>query len=127
MEGGTGGAAKIVRADRDDGTQHDVSVEGMKNLKLAFKEGRSGTAGNDSQLSDIAAATRLMRRSTADESVLLSSIIDEWVSTYTVSRQPEKIGVRPMAAIPRLLEVTQFKTEEVVIWEIKVAVASQTL
>jgi acetyl-CoA acyltransferase 1 len=118
---------KTIKVDKDDGIRHNASIEGMKKLKPAFKEDGSSTAGNSSQISDGAAATLLMRRSTANELGLSSSIIGKWVATQTAGCHPDEMGVGPAVAIPKLLEVTGLKTDEVGIWEINEAFASQAL
>lgn len=118
---------KVIEVDRDDGIRHNASVEGMRKLKPAFKKDGSSTAGNSSQISDGAAATLVMRRSTANELGLSSSVIGKWVATQTVGCLPDEMGVGPAVAIPALLEITGVKTEEVGIWEINEAFASQAL
>jgi acetyl-CoA acyltransferase 1 len=118
---------KVIKVDKDDGIRHDASVVGMKKLKPAFREDGSSTAGNSSQVSDGAAATLLVRRSMANELGLSSSIIGKWVATQTVGCHPDEMGVGPAVAIPKLLKVTGVRTEEVGIWEINEAFASQTL
>lgn len=118
---------KVVKVDRDDGIRQNASLEGMRKLKPAFKEDGSSTAGNSSQISDGAAATLLIRRSTAIELGLSSSILGKWVATRTIGCHPDEMGVGPAVAIPKLLDVTGLQTEEVGIWEINEAFASQAL
>ena len=118
---------KEVTIDKDDGIRHDISVEKMAKLKPAFAKDGSSTAGNSSQVSDGAAATLLLRRSTANELGLTSSIIGKWVGTQTVGCKPDEMGIGPAIAIPRLLEYTGISTEDVSIWEINEAFASQAL
>jgi acetyl-CoA acyltransferase 1 len=119
--------AKTILVDQDDGIRQNASIEGMRKLKPAFKEDGSSTAGNSSQISDGAAATLLMRRSTASELGLSSRIIGKWVATRTAGCQPDEMGVGPAVAIPKLLEATGLKMDEVGIWEINEAFASQAL
>lgn len=118
---------KVIKVDKDDGIRHNAGVEGMRKLKPAFREDGSSTAGNSSQISDGAAAALLIRRSTANELGLSSSIIGRWVATQAVGCRPDEMGVGPAVAIPKLLEVTGVKTDEVGIWEINEAFASQAL
>jgi len=99
----------------------------MAKLKPAFAEDGSSTAGNSSQISDGAAATLLMRRSTANELGLTGSIIGKWIGTQTVGCAPDEMGVGPAVAIPKLLEYTGINVEDVGIWEINEAFASQAL
>ena len=118
---------KTILVDKDDGIRHNASIEGMRKLKPAFKDNGTSTAGNSSQISDGAAATLLMRRSTASDLGLSSSIIGKWIATQTAGCQPDEMGVGPAVAIPKLLAVTGLKTDEVGIWEINEAFASQAL
>lgn len=118
---------KVIKVAQDDGIRHNASPNGMQKLKPAFREDGSSTAGNSSQISDGAAATLLLRRSTANELGLSSNIIGKWVATQTVGCHPDEMGVGPAVAIPRLLEVTGVKTEDVGVWEINEAFASQAL
>lgn len=121
------GPTTEVTVDKDDGIRHDISVEKMAKLKPVFAKDGFSTAGNSSQVSDGAAATLLMRRSTANEVGLSGSVIGKWVGTQTVGCLPDEMGVGPAVAIPKLLAHTGIKTEDVGIWEINEAFASQAL
>jgi acetyl-CoA acyltransferase 1 len=119
--------AKEVVVDKDDGIRHDASVEKMAKLKPAFSKDGSSTAGNSSQISDGAAATLMMRRSTANELGLTKSIIGKWAGSQVAGCRPDEMGVGPAVAIPKLLDYTGLKTDDVNIWEINEAFASQAL
>lgn len=121
------GEEKQITVTKDDGVRTNASLEGMAKLKPAFKESGTSTAGNSSQISDGAAATLLMRRSTATELGLTSSIIGKWAGTQVAGCRPDEMGIGPAIAIPKLLEYTGLKTEDVGIWEINEAFASQAL
>lgn len=112
---------------KDDGVRRGVSVEKMASLKPAFSETGSSTAGNSSQVSDGAAATLLMRRSTATELGLTSSIKGRWVATAVAGVAPDEMGVGPAVAIPKLLGQVGLEIADVGIWEINEAFASQAL
>ncbi|KIW47884.1 uncharacterized protein PV06_00540 [Exophiala oligosperma] len=118
---------KEVVVDKDDGIRHDISVEKMAKLKPAFAQDGTSTAGNSSQVSDGAAATLLMRRSTANELGLTKSIIGKWAGTQVAGCRPDEMGIGPAIAIPRLLDYTGLKTEDVNLWELNEAFASQAL
>jgi len=121
------GDVQQIIVTKDDGIRTNASVEGMRKLKPAFKENGTSTAGNSSQISDGAAATLLMRRSTATELGLTSSIIGKWAGTQVAGCKPDEMGIGPAVAIPKLLEYTGLKTEDVGIWEINEAFASQAI
>ena len=121
------GPAEEITVTKDDGIRSNISVEKLGTLKPAFSPTGSSTAGNSSQVSDGAAATLLMRRSTATELGLSSSIIGKWVSTQVAGCAPDEMGVGPAVAIPKLLAHTGVDASEVGIWEINEAFASQAL
>lgn len=121
------GTPQTVLVDKDDGIRHNASVESMAKLKPAFGKDGFSTAGNSSQISDGAAATLMMRRSTANELGLTSSIIGKWVGTQVVGCLPDEMGVGPAIAIPKLLDYTGISKDDVGIWEINEAFASQAL
>ncbi|RFU27590.1 hypothetical protein B7463_g8763, partial [Scytalidium lignicola] len=121
------GEQQLVTVTKDDGIRTNASLEGMAKLKPAFKENGTSTAGNSSQISDGAAVTLMMRRSTALELGLGSSIIGKWAGSQVAGCAPDEMGVGPAIAIPKLLEYTGIKKEEVDIWEINEAFASQAI
>jgi len=121
------GEEQLVTVTQDDGIRTNVSLESMAKLKPAFKENGTSTAGNSSQISDGAAATLMMRRSTATELGLGSSIIGKWAGSQVIGCAPDEMGVGPAIAIPKLLQYTGLKTEDVDLWEINEAFASQAI
>ena len=112
---------------KDDGIRHNANMESMAKLKPAFKATGTSTAGNSSQISDGAAAVLMMRRSTANELGLSSGIMGKWVSSQFAGVAPDEMGIGPAVAIPRLLSATGIRADEVGIWEINEAFASQAL
>jgi len=116
-----------VTVEKDDGIRAGVTVEKLASLKPAFKVDGVVTAGSSSQVSDGAAAALLMRRSTATELGLSGSIIGKWAGTQVVGCRPDEMGIGPALAIPKLLEYTGVKKEEIGVWEINEAFASQAL
>jgi len=115
-----------VTITKDDGIRA-TTAEKLATMKPAFKPDGTCTAGNASQISDGAAAVLMMRRSTATELGLSSSIIGKWAGTQVVGCAPDEMGIGPLLAIPKLLEYTGIKLEEVGIWEINEAFASQAV
>ncbi|MCJ1392173.1 hypothetical protein MMC18_005040 [Xylographa bjoerkii] len=120
-------AEKEITVTEDDGIRPNTTMETLAKLKPAFKANGTSTAGNSSQVTDGAAATLLMRRSTATELGLSSSIIGKWAGSQVVGCHPDEMGVGPAVAIPKLLEYTGISKSEVQIWEINEAFASQAL
>lgn len=116
-----------ITVTKDDGIRPTTTVEKLATMKPAFKPDGSSTAGNSSQVSDGAAAALMMRRSTAHALGLRDSIIGKWAGTQVVGCAPDEMGIGPAVAIPKLLDYTGVKTEEVGIWEINEAFASQAV
>ncbi|RAL15649.1 thiolase family protein [Aspergillus homomorphus CBS 101889] len=116
-----------ITVSKDDGIRHNLSVEKMASLKPAFSADGASTAGNSSQVSDGAAAALLMRRSTATELGLTSSIRARWVASAVAGCAPDEMGVGPAVAIPKLLQMLDMSVSDVNIWEINEAFASQAL
>ncbi|KAA8576525.1 hypothetical protein MFRU_009g03540 [Monilinia fructicola] len=121
------GEPKEVTVTKDDGIRKGATIESMRKLKPAFKEDGTSTAGNSSQISDGAAATLLMRRSTATSLGLSSSIIGKWAGTAVAGCRPDEMGIGPALAIPKLMEQAGIQKEEVNVWEINEAFASQAI
>lgn len=126
-QGNKVGDEKTITVERDDGIRDKVDIEAMAKLKPAFKEGGGSTAGNSSQVSDGAAATLLMSRSTATELGLTDHIMGKFVSSVTVGCDPDEMGVGPALAIPKLLKQAGLEMGDVQRWEINEAFASQAI
>ncbi|KAK4620132.1 3-ketoacyl-CoA thiolase, peroxisomal [Fulvia fulva] len=116
-----------ITVTKDDGIRPNSSPESLAKMKPAFKETGTATAGNSSQVSDGAAATLMMRRSTATELGLTSSIIGKWAGTQVIGCKPDEMGIGPALAIPKLLDYTGVDKSEIGIWEINEAFASQAI
>ena len=112
---------------KDDGIRHNANVESMAKLKPVFKPDGASTAGNSSQISDGAAGVLMMRRDTATSLGLTSSIKGKWVSSTVAGVAPDEMGIGPAVAIPKLLSATGVSTQDVGLWEINEAFASQAL
>lgn len=112
---------------KDDGIRHDAKTEVMALLKPVFKPDGASTAGNSSQVSDGAAAALMMKRSTAEALGLGNQITGKWVGSQVVGVAPDEMGVGPVVAIPALLAATGLRSDDVGIWEINEAFASQAL
>ncbi|KAH6617180.1 Thiolase, N-terminal domain-containing protein [Chaetomium tenue] len=121
------GEEKVVTVTRDDGIREGASVEALAKLKPAFKEDGTSTAGNSSQISDGAAATLLMRRSTATQLGLADSIMGKFVAASVVGCKPDEMGVGPALAIPKVLGQLGLSNADVDRWEINEAFASQAI
>lgn len=119
---GTGEVKEVV-VERDDGIREGVTREGLTKIRPAFKKGGSIHAGNASQVSDGAAAVLLMRRDTAER--LGQKVLGKFVASSVVGVKPLLMGIGPWKAIPLALEKAGISKEEVDIFEINEAFASQ--
>jgi acetyl-CoA acyltransferase len=100
----------------------ETTLEGLANLKPAFKEDGKITAGNSSQVSDGAAAVLLMTREKADQLGLKprARIFDQ----TTVGVDPVIMLTGPIPATQRLLERNGMKMDDIDLFEINEAFAS---
>ncbi|GAB1316144.1 Acetyl-CoA acetyltransferase [Madurella fahalii] len=121
------GEERTVTVDRDDGIRADASLEGLAKLKPAFAPDGASTAGNSSQVSDGAAATLLMRRSTATRLGLADRVMGRFVAAAVAGCAPDEMGIGPALAIPKLLRQLGLATADVHRWEINEAFASQAI
>ncbi|KAK0641193.1 3-ketoacyl-CoA thiolase [Cercophora newfieldiana] len=119
------GETKEIVVDRDDGIRPGVTAESLGKIRPAFAKDGSIHAGNASQVSDGAAAVLLMKRSTAEK--LGQPILGKFVAASIVGVPPLLMGVGPWKAIPKVFELTGLTKEDVDIFEINEAFASQCL
>ncbi|KAI9149786.1 3-ketoacyl-CoA thiolase with broad chain length specificity [Blastocladiella emersonii ATCC 22665] len=116
---------KPVTIAADDGIRAGTTPEGLAKLKPAFSADGCTTAGNASQVSDGAAAVLLARRSVAEKLGL--PIIGKFVNFAAVGVPPKIMGVGPAFAIPEVLRKTGLTVDQVDIFEINEAFASQAV
>ena len=113
-----------VLVDKDDGVRAETTLEGLAKLKPVFKkEGGSTTAGNASQVSDGAACVLLARRSVAKQLGL--PILGRIVSYACAGVLPDVMGIGPAFAIPAALKKAGLQINDIDIYEINEAFASQ--
>ncbi|KAI9872602.1 MAG: 3-ketoacyl-CoA thiolase with broad chain length specificity [Pleopsidium flavum] len=114
---------KTITVDKDDGIRPGITAESLAKIKPAFAKDGSIHAGNASQISDGAAAVLLMKRSTAER--LGQTIIGKYVASSVVGVKPLLMGIGPWKAIPIALEKAGISKDDVDIYEINEAFASQ--
>ncbi|EPE04951.1 3-ketoacyl- thiolase [Ophiostoma piceae UAMH 11346] len=119
------GETRTITVDRDDGVRPGVTAESLGKIKASFAKDGSIHAGNASQISDGAAAVLLMRRSTAEK--LGQTILGKYVAASIVGVPPLLMGAGPWKAIPKALDLAQISRDDVDIFEINEAFASQCL
>jgi acetyl-CoA acyltransferase 1 len=119
------GETKEIVVDRDDGIRDGVTAESLGKIRAAFSKDGSIHAGNASQVSDGAAAVLMMKRSTAEK--LGQQILGKFVAASIVGVPPLLMGIGPWKAIPKVFELTGITKDDVDIFEINEAFASQCL
>ncbi|MEW5311642.1 MAG: hypothetical protein WDW38_003339 [Sanguina aurantia] len=117
------GVETPVVVTEDDGMRADTSMESLGKLKTIFKKDGSTTAGNASQITDGAAATLLMSRREALARGL--PILGIFRSFAAVGVDPAIMGVGPAVAIPAALAKAGLTVEDIDVFEINEAFASQ--
>jgi acetyl-CoA acyltransferase len=111
--------------DADEGPRRDTNPEALAKLKPVFKVDGSVTAGNSSQTSDGAAAALIMSRARAEE---LGLDVLAVLRGYQVAGVPPDImGIGPVEAIPKLLDWCGVSKDDIDIFEINEAFASQAV
>ncbi|GAA5938830.1 hypothetical protein JCM3775_002002 [Rhodotorula graminis] len=124
-EGDKAEVVEEVVLSKDEGIRPQTTLESLAKLKPCFKEGGTGTAGNSSQISDGASALTLVRRDVADKLGL--KILAKWVGSAVVGVPPIIMGVGPAYALPKLFDNYGITKDDVDLFELNEAFASQSL
>jgi acetyl-CoA C-acetyltransferase len=120
-----------VVCDRDECNRPGTTYESLAGLKPVFsggmvvKEGKYVTAGNASQLSDGSAAVVVMEAKEAERRGLKP--LGRFVGFNVAGCDPDEMGIGPVFAVPRLLERHGLKVDDIDLWELNEAFASQCL
>ncbi|TFK89775.1 thiolase [Polyporus arcularius HHB13444] len=107
----------------DDTVRPGVTLESLAKLKPAFLEDGASTAGNSSGVGDGAALAILTTRSRAEKEGW--DIVGKYVASAFVGVEPRYMGISPVVAIPKVLAMTGLAKEDIDVWEINEAFASQ--
>jgi 3-oxoadipyl-CoA thiolase len=111
--------------DRDEHPRPQTTAEKLAELRPAFREGGSVTAGNASGINDGAAA--LVIASEEKAQALRAEPLGIFVGSAVTGVDPRVMGIGPIPAVRRLLERTGIGIEEVDLVELNEAFASQSL
>jgi acetyl-CoA acetyltransferase family protein len=117
---------ETVVVDRDECNRADTTMEGLLKLPPVF-DTTSGqgsvTAGNSSQLSDGASATLVMSASRARTLGITPQLV---LRGYAVAGcEPDEMGIGPVFAVPKLLKRHGLTVNDIDVWELNEAFASQ--
>lgn len=111
--------------NKDEGVRRDTSAEGLAKLKPAFHVKGTITAGNSSQMSDGAAAAIVM--SDARARALGVMPMARFVAYATAGCPPEEMGIGPVFAIPKVLQLAGLTLNDIDVIELNEAFAAQSL
>jgi len=114
-----------VVISKDEGIRPETTAASLSKLKPAFTSDGTTTAGNSSQVSDGAAAVLMMKRSTAQK--LKLPIIGRFVGYAVAGVPPRVMGIGPAFAIPAVLKQVGLSKEDISVFEINEAFASQAV
>ncbi len=114
-----------VTLDKDEGNRPTTTLEALAKLEPVMGPGKFVTAGNASQLSDGASACVIMTEKEAERRGLEPLGIFKGLAT--AGCEPDEMGIGPVFAIPRLLERQGLKMDDIDLWELNEAFASQVL
>ena len=120
-----------VTLDKDEGNRPSTSVESLGGLNPVFKdgmkikEGKFITAGNASQLSDGASACVVMEAKAAEKAGL--EPLGRYIGVMATGCEPDEMGIGPIYAVPPLLKAHGLTMDNIGLWELNEAFASQCL
>lgn len=120
-----------ITLTQDEGNRPGTTLEALAGLKPVLKNGqrlRDGhfiTAGNASQLSDGASAMVLMERATAERSGLTP--LGAYRGMAVAGCDPDEMGIGPVFAVPKLLAQHGLSVDDIDLWELNEAFASQVI
>ncbi|MEE8427519.1 MAG: acetyl-CoA C-acyltransferase [Woeseiaceae bacterium] len=113
-----------VVLEKDEGNRPSTTLDGLAGLKPVRENGFI-TAGNASQLSDGASAAVIMEASVAEKRGL--EPLGTYRGTAVAGCEPDEMGIGPVFAVPKLLERTGLKMDDIDLWELNEAFAVQVL
>ncbi|MBN8703584.1 MAG: acetyl-CoA C-acyltransferase [Bacteroidetes bacterium] len=111
--------------DTDEGPRADTTLEALAKLKPVFAANGSVTAGNSSQTSDGAAFVMVVSEKFLKANNLKP--IARLVSFASAGVPPRIMGIGPVAAIPKALKLAGLKQDQIDLFELNEAFASQSL
>jgi len=114
-----------VTLEKDEGNRPGTNLEGLSGLKPVMGADKFITAGNASQLSDGASACVVMDARLAEQRGLEPLGIFKGLAV--AGCEPDEMGIGPVFAVPRLLQRFGLKMDDIDLWELNEAFASQVL
>jgi acetyl-CoA C-acetyltransferase len=114
-----------ITFERDECNRPSTTLEGLAGLAPVKGEGQFVTAGNASQLSDGAAALVVMDGDLAARDGIAP--LGAFRGFAIAGCEPDEMGIGPVFAIPRLLDRAGLTVDDIDLWELNEAFASQAL
>ena len=114
-----------VTLAKDEGNRPETTLDGLLKLKPVRGEEQFITAGNASQLSDGASASVVMSAKEAARRGL--SPLGIFRGFASAGCEPDEMGIGPVFAVPRLLERNGLTVDDIDLWELNEAFASQSI
>jgi acetyl-CoA acyltransferase len=112
-------------ADRDEFLRPETNVEGLAGLRTPFRAGGRVTAGNSAGLTDGATAAIVAERKAAEELGLAPKL--KLVSYAFAGVEPELMGIGPIPATRRALELAGLTLDDIDLFELNEPFAVQVL
>ncbi|MFY4775578.1 acetyl-CoA C-acetyltransferase [Metabacillus sp. RGM 3146] len=116
---------KTILFSKDEGVRADTNIQTLGKLKTAFSARGTVTAGNSSQTSDGAAAVMVMDAEKANALGLAPMV--KFRSFAVGGVPPEIMGIGPVAAIPKALKLAGLELNDIGLFELNEAFASQAI
>lgn len=114
-----------VMLTKDEGNRPDTTREGLAALPPVLEPGTTITAGNASQLSDGSSACVLMEAKEAERRNLQP--LGAFRGFVATGCEPDEMGVGPILAVKTLLKRFDLRVEDIDLWELNEAFASQAV
>ncbi len=114
-----------VVLDRDECNRPSTTLEGLSSLQPVRGPGNFITAGNASQLSDGASVCTVMNSKVAEQ--LNVEPMGIFRGFAVAGCEPDEMGIGPVFAIPRLLQRNGLTMDDIGLWELNEAFASQVV
>jgi acetyl-CoA acyltransferase len=112
-------------ADRDEFLRPDTTLEGLAGLRTPFRVGGRVTAGNSAGLTDGATAALVAEREAAEKLGLTPKL--RLVSYAFAGVEPELMGIGPIPATKRALELAGLTLDDIELFELNEPFAVQVL
>jgi len=116
---------KQVTLDRDECNRPNTTLEGLASLDAVRGPGQFVTAGNASQLSDGASVCTVMDSTYAEKHNIEPMGIFRGFAV--AGCEPDEMGIGPVFAVPRLLARNGLTMDDIDLWELNEAFASQVV